>query len=182
MNRWFVISGLVILVLALGLLTQGVRKAAPTEAQAQQDAQAAQQAKAKQNPPPLPNPPAPKASPAEAPAAASGAAGPPAEETVGDPVKARHHIEVGWIYEEGSAPNADKLNATLDEVRQLARKSGGSISAEIVDLDMPAEDRSPAAQGVTDLGVTVDGQTVSDGNPADAAPGSLAAALGGAIR
>ena len=175
MKRWFLGAVLVILVVAFGFLTQGVHKSSLTEdqeTQMAQDAQKAQDEKAK----------AAAAKPATAPATAPGPDSPPAEEVVGDPTTAKHHIEVGWIYDDANAVDAAKLTAALAEVRTFAQKSGGTASVVLVDLDVPTEDRSPAAQGVVDLGMDVDGSSVYAQNPSDAPPGALTAALQGAVK
>ena len=176
MKRWFLGAVLVILVVAFGFLTQGVHKSSLTEdqeTQMAQDAQKAQDEKAK----------AAAAKPATATAPGPDSADtPPAEEVVGDPTTAKHHIEVGWIYDDTNAVDAAKLTAALAEVRTFAQKSGGTASAVLVDLDVPTEDHSPAAQGVVDLGVDVDGSSVYAQNPSEAAPGALTAALQGAIK
>lgn len=181
MKRWFLGAVLVILVAAFSFLSQGMHKSSLTEdqeTQIAQDAQKAQEAKAKgAAAKPVAAPP--QASPA---ADASPDTTPPAEDVVGDPATAKHHIEVGWTYEDTDVVNSDKLKAALAEVRTFAQKSGGTVSAVIVDLDVPTGDRSPAAQGVVDLGVNVDGQSVYAQNPSNAAPGTLAAALQGAIK
>lgn len=176
MKRWFLAAVLVVLVLAFGFLKQGVHKSSMTEEEQQQAAQEAQKAQADKAEA------AAKKTTAPAVSAAPGADDPPAEEVVGDPATAKHHIQVGWIYEDTDAVNSDKLKAVLSVIRTFALQSGGAVSAVIVDADVPAEDRSPAAQGVTDMGVEMDGQSVYDQNPSGTAPGALAAALQGAIK
>lgn len=176
MKRWFLGAVLVVLVLAFGFLKQGVHKSSMTEDEQQQAAQEAQKAQADKAEA------AAKKTAASAASAAPGADDPPSEEVVGDPATAKHHIQVGWIYSDTDAVDVSKLKAALGEVRTFALQSGGACSVVFVDLDVPAEDRSPAAKGVTDLGVEVDGQNIYDQNPAAAAPGTLAAALQGAIK
>ncbi len=46
----------------------------------------------------------------------------------------------------------------------MPTKAAGQTSAEFVNLDVPAEDRSAAAQSVTDMGVYVDGKPVLPGS------------------
>ncbi len=164
MNRFLVIAGLVILGSVVVFLGRGVNQNAVPE-------------RGEDDPPPqsqtktLPKtPPAPTAVPTPA-------AGPdPSEETVGDPATAKRRLRVGWVYDEGNEAKPETLAAPLQAVRDYAGRSGGTVSAEIVDLDVPREDRSPEAQAVTDLGVSLDGQTLTDGNPSDA-PGAVEAAL-----
>ncbi len=92
MNRLFLIAGLLILVAAMVFLSQGIKRNSPTDEDLQQQAQQAQQdaQKAQQ-----------KAAPAStAPVKPSSASALPAEETVGNPAGAKHHIQVGWVYDE----------------------------------------------------------------------------------
>lgn len=180
MKRWFWAALLVILVVAFAFLKQGVHRSSLTGDQEQrmmQEAQKAQADKAKE---------AAKQAAATPPAPPAANASPdttlPAEEVVGDPATAKHHIEVGWIYEDTDVVDAGKLKAALAEVRDFAQKSGGTVSAVLVDLDVPAEDRSPAAQEVVDLGAEMDGQSVYDKNPSAAAPGALTATLQRAVK
>ncbi len=187
MKRWFLGAVLVILVVAFGFLTQGVHKSSLTEDQETQMAQDAQKAQDEKAKAAAAKVAAVKPVVTSAPSAAPGsdnnsADSPPAEEIVGDPATAKHHIEVGWIYDDTNAVDASKLIAALDEIRTLTRKSGGTASAVLVDLDVPTEDRSPAAQGMVDLGVDVDGSSVYAQNPGDAPPGTLTAALQSAIK
>ncbi len=181
MKQWFLGAVVLILVAAFGLLSHGMYKSSLTEdqeTQIAQDAQKAQDAKAKEA--------AARQAAAAPPAPPAANASPDttllAEEVIGDPATAKHHIEVGWVYQDTDVVNSDKLGADLGEVRTFAQKSGGTVSAVLVDLDVPIEDRSPAAQGVVDLGVDVDGQSVYAQNPSNAAPGALTAALQGAVK
>ncbi len=163
MKRWFWAALLIILVVAFVFLKQGVHRSSLTDAQEQQMAKEAQIAQAD------------KAEAAAKQAAATHPASPttdaspdttlPAEEVIGDPATARHHIEVGWIYEDTDVVNSGKLKAALAEVRTFAQKNGGTVSAVMVDLDVPTEDRSPAARSVTNLGVEVDGISIHAENP-----------------
>ena len=165
MNRFMVIAGLVILGTAVVFLGRGVNQNAVPEPGDDDPPKQSQQ----KTPPKT-----------AAPSAVSTAevARNPAEETVGNPATAKRHLLVGWVYDEGNEAKPETLDAPLQAVRDYAQRSGGTVSAEIVDLDVPAEDRSPAAQAVIDLGVTLDGQTLTDGNPSDA-PGPVEAALKG---
>lgn len=144
MKRVLIIAGLVFLAATLVFLNQGLKKSAVPD---HDEEQQAQQAKA-------PTPPAP-VDPKTVPAS---------EETVGDPKTARHHIEAGWVYDEGNQQKPETLTVALQEIREYVGKSGGIASAEIVNLDVPVEDRSPAARTVTELGIFVDGKPISTGN------------------
>ncbi len=169
MKRWFLAAVLVVLVLAFGFLKQGVHKSSMTEEEQQQAAQEAQKAQADKAP--AKKAAVPAASAAPSPDAL------PAEQTIADPATAKHHITVGWVYENTDVVDTGKLKAAFGEVRAFVLQGGGASSVVIVDLDVPTEDRSPAGQAVTSLGVEVDGQSVYDQNPSEAAPGTLTAAL-----
>lgn len=165
MNRFMVIAGLVILGTAVVFLGRGVNQNAVPEPG--EDAPP-KQSQPKQSPPGTPLPGA-----AGSPGAVTRD---PAEETVGDPATAKRHFLVGWVYDEANEAKPETLAAPLQAVRDYVGRGGGTVSAEIVDLDVPQEDRSPGAQAVTDLGVSLDGRALTDGNPSDA-PGAVEAAL-----
>jgi len=157
MNRLFLMIGVGIAVVALLFLSQGIKKASPSDADLQKQAQE----DAQKNAPPTP--PAPPPSAAAKLAADTGVQ--PSEETVGDPAAARHHISVGWVYDEANQAQPETLAAPIQAVRDIVTKSGGKLSAEIVNLDVPIEDRSPAAQKIVDLGVSVDSHEIFADNP-----------------
>lgn len=71
---------------------------------------------------------------------------------------------MGWIYDEANQKKPETLTVPLQAIRDYVQHSGGAMSAEIVDLDIPLEDRSPAAQAVTELGIQMNGQTIHQGN------------------
>ena len=154
MNRLFLMIGVGIAIVALLFLSQGIKKASPTDEDLRKQAQEAAQ---KSTPPPPPPSAAAKL------AVSSGIQS--EEEYVGNAAIANHHMLVGWIYDEANLAHPETLTAPIQAVRDLVGKSGGKMSAEIVDLDVPIEDRSPAAQKVTDLGVNVDNHEVLAENP-----------------
>ncbi len=148
MKRLLVIVALVLLGGALVFLNQGVRRSAlPDRDEDEQAQQAAATA-------------APKSD--TAPTDLKGVL--PPEETVGNPADAAHHIEVGWVYDEANQQKPETLNVPLQAIRDYINHSGGVAAAEIVNLDVPAEDRTPAAQAVTALGIRVDGKPLVTGN------------------
>ena len=100
-----------------------------------------------------------------------------------DPASAKHHIEVGWVYNEANQQKPELLNTPLQTIRDYITRSGQSVSAEIVNLDVPVEDRSLAAQAVTHLGVRVDGRSLFGGNLSDtpSSPTMIASQLNTAI-
>lgn len=167
MNRLLIIAGLILLATALVFLNQGVRKSAvPDHDDDEKPAQTQSQAQK----PPL--------TPADPEAVL------PPEETVGNPATAKHHIAAGWVYDDENQQKPETLAVPIQAIRDYVNQSEGAVSAEIVDLDVPAEDRSPAAQGVMDLGIHVDGQYLYGGNLSGApiSPGQIMQALDGAIR
>ncbi len=147
MKRLLIVVGLIVLAAALVFLNQGLKKSAVPD---KDEDQQAQQSKAAA--PSVPT---------------DSAAVLPPEETVGDPAAAKHHIEVGWVYNEANQQKPEALSTPLQAIRDYITHSGESVSAEIVDLDVPVEDRSPAAQSVTSLGVRMDGRTLFGGNLSD---------------
>lgn len=143
MKRGLLIAGLIFLAAALVFLNQGVKKSAVSDHDEDEQAQKTQQT---QTPPTDPNTvPAP-------------------EEAIGDPATATHHIEAGWVYDEGNQQKPETLTVPIQKIREYVRKSAGIASAEIVNLDVPVEDRAPAARAVTALGVRVDGRPISTEN------------------
>lgn len=146
-KRMFLVVGVLCLGMILVFLNQGLKKSAAPDVDEDEQAQ---QSKAAKPPPPAPIDPKTVLAP---------------EETVGDPAKARHHIQVGWMYDENNQKKPETLAVPLQTVRDYVQKSGGIASAEIVNLDIPIADRTPAAQAVTGLGISVDGHPVSRGNP-----------------
>ena len=173
MNRLGLIAGVVLLIVVLVFLNQGIRKATPTDEDLQRQAQEQAQ---KQTPAAMPKPPA-----SGAPAGASVAL--PPDETVGDPAKARHHIQIGWSYDEANQKNPAMLTGPIEAVKDYVKKSGGATSAEIVNLDVPPADRAPAARAVTTPGVVVDGRTIVTGSFSEmhAAPQDIARMLNQAV-
>lgn len=147
MNRVFAIIGLVILAIAIVYLTQGISKTAPTEDEADQAQRVQQQAQVEKQR---------KAIIAQiTPTGPSNI--PQSEETLGNPATAKHHIKVGWFYDEDNLKNPEQLIIPLQTVAKFVEHENGKVSAVIVDLDVPREDRSPAAQSVTDVGMQFDG-------------------------
>ena len=167
MNRLFVIAGLVILVVALVFLNQGIKKAGVSD---------------DDNAPP---PAAAKTTAAKPPTAPSSAAAPtalPAEQTVGNPATAKHHVLIGWSYNDTNQQKPQALTAPIQAVQNYVQQTGGRVSAEIVNTDVPAADRSPAARGVTGNGVFVDGKPVFRGDISTAPPSQVMGAVGAATK
>lgn len=149
MNRLFVIAGLVILVVALVFINQGINKAGrPDHDDDDASPPAAQSAPAK--------------TPVKLPPTATNDL--PAEQTVGNPATAKHKITVGWSYNEANQQKPETLAGPIKAIQDYAQKTGGSVSAVIVNTDVPASDRSPAAQAVTGDGVFVDGKPIVQGD------------------
>lgn len=169
MNRLFVIVGLAILIAALVFLNQGIKKTgqADTSGDAPPPQAAAQPAPA-QKAAVLP----PSISPATL----------PAEQILGNPATAKHHIVVGWSYNENNQKQPASLTTPLQAVQDYVAKSGGSASAVIVNTDVPASDRSPAAQAVTANGVMVDGKPVINGDVSATPPQKVIGAIQAAAK
>ena len=166
MNRLFVIAGLVILVVALVFINRGINKAG----QPDHDDDA---------PPPAAQP-APAKTPAKLPATATSDL--PAEQTVGSPATAKHKITVGWSYNEANQQKPDTLAGPIKAIQDYTQKTGGSVSAVIVNTDVPASDRSPAAQAVTGNGVFVDGKPVIKGDVSQTPPQQVLGAVQAATK
>ena len=147
MKRWLAVVGVVILTAALVFLNQGMKKGAVLDHD-EDEAPAQSQ----------------KAATIIDPRAVL-----PAEETVGDPKTATHHIELGWVYANNYYRYPESLNVPMEAIHDYVQNSNGTVSAEIVDLDVPLEDRSPLARSVTDLGMKADGQILYSSNPSDSA-------------
>lgn len=147
MNRVLVIIGLVILAVGLVYLNQGITKTAPTEDAVEQADRQQSQATADAQTKAMTEQITPKG-----PSSIT-----PPEITIGDPAKAKHHIQVGWVYDEANLKSPEELAIPLQSIAEFVQNGKGKVSAEIVDLDVPSEDRSPAARSVTDLGIQVDG-------------------------
>jgi hypothetical protein len=145
MKRGLIVAGLVLLAAALVFFNQGLKKSAVSD-EDEKPAQAQSQAQK------MPS------TPVDLKAIL------PPEETVGNPATAKHHIQVGWVYEEAYYRYPESLVTPIQAVRDFVKNSGGTVSAEIVDIDVPLEDRSPAARAVTDLGLHVDDQYLYGGN------------------
>lgn len=164
MNRLFVGVALVILIVALVFINQGVKKSGTPDHD--EDAPPRQSAPAAQKPA------------VKVPGMGSTAADLPAEQTVGNPVSAKHKIVVGWSYNEANQQKPEMLSAPLKAIQAYAQKTGSSV--EIVNTDVPVSDRSPAAQTVTANGVFVDGKPVVSGDlsakPAQEVVGAVQAA------
>ena len=90
----------------------------------------------------------------------------PPEEMVGS-AGAKYKFTVGWYYDETNQSNTKPLLAALQAVKALIADSDGHASVEIVDVDVPPEDRSPNAQAVTEAGLGLNGvvKPAFAGNP-----------------
>lgn len=163
MKRFIPVLIVLLLIVALIFVNKGISKTAhPDDDDDDSSSQSSSSAK----------PATPAPTPASAPGAATGDSL-QSEQTVGNPATAKYKITVGWIYDEAMQPNPQALIAALQAVRDDAEHSNGAVSAEIVDLDVPASDLSPAAASVTDLGVMVNGKPI--GLPINPGEGMLTA-------
>lgn len=166
MKRFVPIIAILVLVGMLALLTRTINKSAGSDED---------------------RPPPPAATKAPAPPALPSAADPlPPEITLGNPATAQDKVTMGWVYDSANQADPTALAQAIDAVKQRAAASGGKVSAEIVNLDVPGDELSPQAQSVTGLGVAINGEAgamVGDkeialaGNPGE---GSVTAANIGA--
>ncbi|BDI28179.1 hypothetical protein CCAX7_002300 [Capsulimonas corticalis] len=148
---------ILVLVAALSFLSKGMQR----NAVADHDEDAPQQTSDTKKDTPKTPAPAPLAQ-----AAPPGTDPIPAEEQIGDPKTAKHKVVVGWTYTPDNQAKTEALQQTLTAVRQMAQQSHGAVSVQIVNLDVPAADRSPAAKSVSEQGIIVDGKSVGmDDNP-----------------
>jgi len=146
MKRGLVVAGLIFLAAALVFLNQGLKKSAVSDHEEHEEAQQTQQL------PSSPDNPTAVLLP---------------EETIGNPATAKHHIEAGWVYNEANQMKPEMLTVPIHAIREFVNRSGASVSAEIVNLDVPVEDRSPTARAVTGLGMRVDGRPIYGANLSD---------------
>lgn len=165
MNRLFVVTGLVILIVALVFINQGIKKAGVPDHD--EDAP----------------PPAAKSAPAAPVKLPSTIANDlPAEQAVGNPVAAKHHITVGWSYSNASQQKPETLTAPIKAIQDYAQETGSRVSVEVVNTEVPASDRSPAARSVTGNGVFVDGKPVFKGDVSSASPQQIVGAIQAATK
>lgn len=149
MRRLLLIIAAVLLAVVLVFVNHSIQTAAPPEHD-ESEAQTSQ------------TPPAP-------------AAGAPEtellpEETVGA-AGAKFKITVGWYYDETNQPNLKPLQDALTAVKGMVEVSRGHASVVVVDIDLPMEDRTPAARAVTEPGVSINGVSRPElaGNPGEGA-------------
>lgn len=88
----------------------------------------------------------------------------PAEITIGNPATAKYKVMFGWVYDENVVRNQAMVGQMLGGLQQWAHAGGDKVYLEIVNLDMPAEDLSPAAAQVPGVGVTVNGSSTVNVN------------------
>ena len=168
MNRLFVGAGLVILIIALVFLNQGIKKSGLSDSDAA--------------PPPSASTTPVAPPPQSAPSGPSAPAALPAEQTVGSPATAKHHILVGWSYNEINQQKPETLSGPISAIQAYAKQTGGSVSAEIVNVDVPPADRSPAAQAVPGDGVFIDGKPAFKGDISTAPPPQIMGAIQAATK
>lgn len=159
MNRYiFGIVGIAALIFALVTLNHGISSnAQPDGDDDQQSQQQNNQSNAK-----------PAAKSATTPTAGQTAdQNPPAEITVNDPSKAKYRIVAGWQFDSSNQSDPSKVSQSLQALQDAAKKSGGTVSVQAVDVDVPDDARSPATRGIHDVGITVNGKPLVDSNLGD---------------
>ena len=144
MRQFSLIAGVLVLVVALVLLNKGIgRNAQPDDDDANQQTHSQPQKPAA---PPL--------------SAQSAKTSIPPEGTIGNPATAKYKITVGWEYDAANQAKPEALTEALAAVAKFVNAQQGTAAAEIADMDVPAAQRSPAAQAVTNLGIAVNGKPV----------------------
>ena len=88
------------------------------------------------------------------------------EVLAGDP-KAKYKVALGWVYDDATVKDDSQVNKLISDLVAMANKSGGQMCLTAVDIDIPDSERSAAARGIENTGVTVNGQpTINvDGKP-----------------
>ncbi len=81
------------------------------------------------------------------------------EVTVNDPATADFRVTVGWVFDDSSQPDPTALIRALQTIKRFAGMTFGRMSVQTVDLDVPMQNRSPAARKLTRLGMAINGQT-----------------------
>lgn len=135
MKRFAPLLALLVLIGVLALLNRNINKSAGGDTEA------------------LPPPP-PAAKTAVTPASDPL----PPEITLGSPATTHSKITVGWVYDATNQPNPAALRQAIDAVKEHVAASGGTTSAEIVNLDVPPGELSAQAGSVIGLGVAVNGE------------------------
>lgn len=95
---------------------------------------------------------------APTPAESSGPVDLPPEIIVNDPAKAKHKILLGWEYNAESQASPQKLSQAVQAIKSIAQNSGGRVSAVIVNVDVPPDERSVPARAISTSGIIFDGQ------------------------
>ena len=143
MRQLGLIVGVLVLIGALVMLNNGIGKNAPPDPGDDAPPQTQSQT---QKPSPSAAPPASKATV------------PASEEAEGNPATAKYQITVGWAYDAANQAHPAALAQALDAVRQFAQNHPRAVSVEMADVDVPLEQRSPAARTVAGQGVYVNGK------------------------
>ena len=150
-----------ILVALVALVVVGYANHAAFRSGAHPDAEEARQAEltadqaAKQKSTPAPAP----AHPSAPSLAASTAAAPITELTVGDPATAQTKITYGYSADEQVEQNPAALNASIAALQQYAQ-SHPSTSLQVVCLDIPSSDLSNKSDAAVSAGLSKNGKLV----------------------
>ena len=174
MNRYILP---VIVVALLGFALFKLNTGMAQNAQPEHDDDAAQSQQDTSKKPAAPPPSTPGAAAANTPAA-------PDEVVVGDPSKAKYKITAGWSYTSNNQSNSAQLSSTIAELQKVAKSSNGQVSVQIVDVDVPEDQRSPGTKGIQDVGIAVNGKPVTTDNLGEGSstPQAVTAGVGAMVR
>ena len=108
----------------------------------------------------------------------------PNEVVLGDPAKAKYKITAGWSYDSANQADSSKLASSIAALQNVAKSSNGQVSVQIVDVDLPADQRSSATQGIQDVGISVNGKPVSADNLGEggSAPEAVSSGVGAMVK
>jgi len=177
MNR-YIFPVIIVAVLVFGLisLNSGMSKNAQPEHD-DDDQQQSQTDTTKKTPPP----PAAHTAPTSAPGSTVVA---PNEVVLGDPSKAKYKITAGWSYDSSNQADSSKLTSTIAALQNVAKSSNGQVSVQIVDVDLPPDQRSTATKSIQDVGISVNGKPVSGDNLGEggSAPEAVSSGIGTMVK
>lgn len=140
MKRYLPLVFIAIIIVAITSLNNGIRKTAPKEHDDEETAQ-----KQKDN------------KPAEAAPVTDLI---PSELIINDPEKAATKATIGWIYDPKTMADPMALRMIAGAIQAWTTSTHGKTSLVMVNLDVPKDQRSPAARNVDQLGLTIDGTSV----------------------
>lgn len=113
-------------------------------------------------------------------ATSAASAEPPSELTLGNPSTAKTKVTIGYTLDEKSLANETPLNTVIGEASAW-QKAHPNDSVQVVNVDVPASERSDPSTASVPVGVNISGgaNVHLNGNPGQGAvnPGTVGAAL-----